>query len=201
MTDISALLALDTTDPATALAFRRGVAELAGWYLITEHITWNPDSQWLAIYPHGRYIWRLISPDGSDKNAAGTDSPDEEHIAWNRVLEDGLIPPYESSLDAALTLVDGLFWNLYGTPPFALADNPFRCEIARSALGFHSKMELYEDAPTPALAVCRAFLRYRSAQSAPVATADYRQVRGALKGVADDEPAEDSISRLRDEEA
>lgn len=183
MPDIDALLALDVSDPASALRFRRGVAELAGYH--TEQFK---DGYWYLIDPAGRY-----HPFGN----FGAESSCWQHL-----------PLFEMSIDAALTLpLEEGVWYQIECAPWASS------QMARVAITVSSRIKEaqppYESAATTALAVCRAWLRYRAAQSAPVATArddsepkpDYRRARGALPWKPGDEPAEKSIRRLRDGEA
>lgn len=143
--DIDHLLGLDLTDPASALEFRRGIAELV-------YPTINV--QLIGTDQFGGPIYHLRV------GASGNFSETAHHTieaAWDD------LPHYETSVDAALTL------------PLRLADY----RLSRVGNGYN--FTIY-DSPTnencvgygdtAALAICRAWLRYRRAQSAPVATAD-----------------------------
>lgn len=144
MLDIDHLLALDTTDPASALEFRRGVGELAGYH--TEQFK---DGYWYLIDPAGQH-----QPFGNFG---------AEVSCWQH------LPLFEMSADAALTLpLDD--WHGY---EITVMDNGRSYARVRD---FHNYVEGdktdFQEAKITALAVTRAWLRYRHAQSAPVATAD-----------------------------
>lgn len=139
--DISALLALDTTDPASALAFRRGVAELAGWTEIEKREVYYED------YEGGGWLDELVG-------YARPKVPGD-------FQSDHVIEHYETSVDAALTLpLDD--WHGY---EITVMDNGRSYARVRD---FHNyaegdKTEFQEGRPT-ALVICRAWLRYKQTQ-------------------------------------
>lgn len=140
MINIDHLLSLDLTDPAAALEFRRGVAELAGW---TSSFT---NGYLLITDPQG-HTWQ-----GDVNNPLR------------------LIPAYETSCDAALTLPleEGAEFEIH---VFASGHVAARVPITVSSR-LREADPPYEEGEIVAATVTRAWLRYRRAQSAPVATAD-----------------------------
>lgn len=147
---ISALLALDPSVPEQAARLRAGIARLVGWHVVK--VTWTPASS----VDRG-WMYTVARPDGGGRDMGGK-TVDE---AWKWAD----IPHFETSLDAALTLP---------------LDMETHIEIIADTVGLLDTIEQYkalviykwaidlrpyEIASTPALAYCRAWLKYKQAEA------------------------------------
>lgn len=135
---IDGLLGLDLSDPSNALAFRRGIAELAGWEILNSEGKWN-------LYNPERIYWSFAR--------AGVNSLEE---AWNYFAEHDYFR-YPDSVDEALTLPLPSGW----TWAISREGDHYWGDIWKRRVYADDEPDFHYQAPGPAEAYCKAWLRYR----------------------------------------
>ena|SRR5258708_1441045 len=103
----------------------------------------------------------MLNPHGEIVGRGFHDAPDG--YMWSQAHEFLNMPHYSTDANAALTLLEGLFWSVFGTPDQDRKTTIYRCAL--NSVYRDAFTAITETADAPALAICRAWLTWKELHS------------------------------------